>query len=82
MVLEAFRLALSFGIEKITAQMTADQAGAIAVFETMGYRAEALLRDHVRDPEGKKHDIVILSHDVANFAARMVAYGMGEGSRS
>jgi RimJ/RimL family protein N-acetyltransferase len=82
MVVEAFRLALSFGIEKITAHMTADQAGAIAVFETMGYRAEALLRDHVRDPEGKKHDIVILSHDVANFAARMAAYGLGEGTHN
>ena len=46
LVAEGFRLAVSLGIEKIVAQMTADQAGAIAVFETMGYRAEALLRDH------------------------------------
>jgi len=73
---EAFGLAVSLGVEKITAQMTADQAGAIAVFETMGYRAEALLRDHVRDAEGVKHDIVILSHDVEQFAARMSAYGL------
>jgi L-amino acid N-acyltransferase YncA len=79
---EAFGLAVSLGIEKIVAQMTADQGSAIAVFETMGYRAEALLRDHVRDAAGVKHDIVILSHDVAKFAARMAAYGLGEGSPS
>jgi RimJ/RimL family protein N-acetyltransferase len=75
----AFALAVPLGIEKFVAQMTADQAAAIAVFETMGYRAEALLRDHVRDRNGVKHDIVILSHDVAKFAARMEAYGFTEG---
>jgi L-amino acid N-acyltransferase YncA len=77
---EAFRLAVSLGIEKIVAQMTADQTGAIGVFETMGYRAEALLRDHVRDAAGVKHDIVILSHDVEKFAARMSAYGLDDGA--
>jgi RimJ/RimL family protein N-acetyltransferase len=75
---DATALAIGLGIEKIVAHMTADQAGAIAVFETMGYRAEALLRDHVRDRDGTKHDIVILSHDVAGFRSRMAAYGLGE----
>jgi L-amino acid N-acyltransferase YncA len=75
----AFALAVPLGIEKFVAQMTADQAAAIAVFETMGYRAEALLRDHVRDRNGVKYDIVILSHDVAKFAARMEVYGLTGG---
>jgi RimJ/RimL family protein N-acetyltransferase len=67
---DAFALAAPLGIEKFVAQMTADQTAAIAVFESMGYRAEALLRDHVRDRNGVKHDIVILSHDVAQVGAR------------
>jgi len=75
----AFALAVPLGIEKFVAHMTADQTAAIATFETMGYRAEALLRDQVRDREGVKHDIVILSHDVAQFAARMAAYGLADG---
>ena len=37
------------GIEKRTAQMTVDQRGAIALFEGMGFRAEALLANQVRD---------------------------------
>lgn len=75
---EAFATALDLGIEKMVAQMTADQKGAVAVFEGMGFRAEALLRDHVKDRDGQKHDLLILSHDVARFQAQMDAYGIGE----
>lgn len=73
---EAFALALGLGIEKIIAQMTVDQKGARAVFEGMGFRPEALLRDHVKDREGRKYDLLILSHDVAKFEAQREAYGM------
>ena len=73
---EAFALALGLGIEKIIAQMTVDQQGARAVFEGMGFRPEALLRDHVKDREGRKYDLLILSHDVAKFQAQMDALGV------
>ena len=76
---EAFSVAVSLGAEKIVAQMTADQVGAVTAFESMGYRAEALLRDHVKDRTGSKHDIVVLSHDVAAVQARLEAYGLGQG---
>jgi RimJ/RimL family protein N-acetyltransferase len=75
LIREAFALAVPLAIEKIVAQMTVDQTAAIATFESMGYRAEALLRDHVKDRDGVKHDLVILSHDVAEFQARAAAYG-------
>jgi len=75
---EAFAIALDMGLEKLMAQMTVDQRGAIGVFEGLGFRAEALLHDHVKDRDGKTHDIVILSHDVAKFQAQMTAYGLTE----
>ncbi|MDP6377357.1 MAG: GNAT family N-acetyltransferase [Pseudomonadales bacterium] len=78
LIQESFALALSLGLEKLTAQMTADQQAAIAVFEGMGFRAEALLRDHVRDRQNVKHDIVILSHDVADFQAKLEQYGLND----
>jgi L-amino acid N-acyltransferase YncA len=78
---EAFALAVPMGIEKLIAQMTVDQTAAVATFESMGYRAEALLRDHVKDRDGVKHDLVILSHDVATFQARANAYGRLETSQ-
>jgi L-amino acid N-acyltransferase YncA len=62
---EAFAVALAAGVEKMMAQMTVDQKGAIAAFEGLGFRPEALLRDQVRDREGKKHDLLVLSHDTS-----------------
>src|SRR6202043_1015882 len=50
---ETFALALSVGLEKLLVQMTVDQTGAIAIFEGLGFKAEALLHDHVRDLAGK-----------------------------
>src|ERR1017187_7254693 len=73
---ETFALALSAGLEKLLVQMTVDQTGAIAIFEGLGFKAEALLRDHVRDKAGKKHDIVVLGHNVAQVRAQMEAYGL------
>jgi RimJ/RimL family protein N-acetyltransferase len=74
---ETFALALSSpGVEKLVAQMTVDQQAAIALFESLGFKAEALLRDHVRDAEGKKHDIVVLGHNIARFRAQLEAYGV------
>jgi RimJ/RimL family protein N-acetyltransferase len=73
---ETFALALDAGLEKLSVQMTVDQQAAIALFESLGFKAEALLRDHVRDIDGKKHDIVVLGHNVAQVQAQMEAYGI------
>ncbi|WP_395317478.1 hypothetical protein [Variovorax sp. UC74_104] len=58
--------------------MTVDQRGAIAVFQALGFKPEALLGKHVKDRQGMAHDIVVLSQDVARFEAQMRAYGMNE----
>ena len=73
---ETFALALGAGLEKLSVQMTVDQRAAIALFESLGFKAEALLRDHVRDVDGRKHDIVVLGHNVAQVRAQMEAYGL------
>ena len=73
---ETFALALGAGLEKFSVQMTIDQRGAIALFESLGFKAEALLRDHVQDVGGRKHDIVVLGHNVAQVRAQMEAYGL------
>lgn len=75
---ETFALALGSGLEKIVAQMTVDQTGAIALFESLGFKAEALLHDQVRDLAGKTHDIVVLGHNVSKVRAQLEAYGLAE----
>lgn len=75
---ETFALALGAGMEKLSVQMTVDQQAAIALFESLGFKAEALLREHVRDVDGRKHDIVVLGHNVAQVQAQLEAYGIAE----
>lgn len=78
LVQDAFALAIARGVGKLVARMTPDQRGAIAVFQELGFRGEALLRDHVRDAAGATHDIVIFSLDVARHHAQLRTYGYGE----
>ena len=78
LVQESYLIALSMGLEKLTAHATADQRAAITVFEDLGFRVEALLRDHVRDANGDKFDIVVLSLDVAAHQAKLELYGLPE----
>ncbi|TPG54049.1 GNAT family N-acetyltransferase [Sphingomonas glacialis] len=63
-----YAIALERRLEKISAQMTPDQIGSVMLFESLGFRAEALLKDHVRDRAGNTHDVAILSHDIARTA--------------
>ena len=68
---ESFKTALRSGIEKMVARMTVDQRGAITVFEGLGFRPEALLKDHVKDLEGNNHDLVMMSHKVEDFQSTL-----------
>ncbi|HMN20940.1 MAG TPA: GNAT family N-acetyltransferase [Ottowia sp.] len=78
LIQECFLQALELGLAKLVAHMTTNQARAIAVFEDLGFRPEALLSGHVADRAGALHDLVILSHDVRAVAARHAAYGLGD----
>ena len=74
---EAFALALTDNTEKLIVSIVPEQRGAIMLFEEMGFSAEALLRDHVRDADGVKHDIAILSIDLLRQGSQRLAYGLG-----
>ena len=75
-LLEAvFAIAQARGLAKLSARMTSDQTGSVALFESLGFRAEALLRDEVRGRDGQAHDLAILSLDPARAAARARAFG-------
>lgn len=63
-----YSIALERRLEKLTAQMTPDQIGSVMLFESLGFRAEALLKDQVRDRAGNTHDVAVLSHDIARSA--------------
>ena len=78
MLLEAVRQ----GFSKVTVMIAADNTGAIDMFRKLGFDAEALLRDQLRDPsDGTLRDTVILAHLVADNWATMITGGI-EGALS
>ena len=71
-----FAIAAEHGLAKLSARMTPDQVGSVALFESLGFRGEALLKDEVRDASGKAHDLVILSLDIGRANAHGRALGL------
>jgi RimJ/RimL family protein N-acetyltransferase len=70
--------ALDMGLTKIVVRALAMQTGTIALFSDIGFRGEALLRDHVRDRDGNHHDLIVLAHAVDDELARLTTTGVVE----
>ncbi|HEX2172496.1 MAG TPA: GNAT family N-acetyltransferase [Dehalococcoidia bacterium] len=78
LVQEIFVTAVQSGIDKILAEMTFEQREARRVFEHLGFRAEGLLTNYVQDPSNRRHDIVIMAHDVDDYLRRVEVFGVQE----
>lgn len=70
---QAFATARTQGVKKMIAQMTTDQASAVLVFESLGFEREVVLRNHVIDLDGEMHDLQIMSLDIEEFRAQLLA---------
>jgi ribosomal protein S18 acetylase RimI-like enzyme len=70
--------AVDCGLSKLTVEVVAEQEGAVAMFTGLGFQAEGLLRDHVRDRDGELRDLVLLSHSVADAWSAMQTAGIDD----
>ena len=70
--------AVDCGLRKLTVEVVAEQEGAVAMFSGLGFQAEGLLRDHVRDRGGELRDLVLLSHSVDDAWSAMVTAGIDD----
>jgi ribosomal protein S18 acetylase RimI-like enzyme len=52
------------GARKLFVEVVAEQEPAIRMFQKLGFTAEAILRDHLRDRTGAMRDLVLLCHFV------------------
>ncbi len=68
---EIFFLALSLKVEKVVAEMMDTQSAAIQVFKAIGFEKEAVLKNHVKDLQGKRHNLLIMSQDVKTLWKKM-----------
>jgi L-amino acid N-acyltransferase YncA len=65
-------------LSKLFVEVVADQDGAVAMFQALGFRAEGLLRDHVRARDGDLRDLVLLAHPVAEQWEAMATVGIDD----
>jgi L-amino acid N-acyltransferase YncA len=70
--------ALELGLKKLYVEVVADQDGAVAMFSSLGFQAEGLLRDHVRDRDGQLRDLVLLAHPVEDQWSAMATAGIDD----
>ena len=68
--------AVRAGRRKLIVELGADQRHTIAMFSSLGFIGEALLRDHIRDRSGKVHDLVMLAHFVDTTWSMMDTVGL------
>ena len=68
---EVFGIARGLKLRKLVAQMTTDQRGAVATFERLGFRAEALLQDFVMDRAGRTRDLMVMAYDVEGLTGHL-----------
>jgi ribosomal protein S18 acetylase RimI-like enzyme len=70
--------AVGAGFRKVTVDLAAESTGAIEMFRGLGFVPEALLRDHLCDPTGELHDLLVLAHAVDENWSAMAMAGIGD----
>jgi L-amino acid N-acyltransferase YncA len=70
--------ALKLGLTKMVIEVVADQEAAIAMFRSLGFVPEALLKDHIRDHSGHLRDLMVLAHAVDESWGGLEASGVTE----
>lgn len=68
---------VQMGLKKLVVEVVAEQDAAVAMFLGLGFEAEALLKDHIRDREGKMRDLLLLGHRIDSNWSGLATVGLG-----
>lgn len=68
--------ALRLGLAKVVVEVVSTQESTIGLFTGLGFRAEALLEDHVRDSAGDFADLLVLANRVDDSWTTMAQVGL------
>lgn len=68
--------AIRAGITKVSVEVVAEQVAVINLFQGLGFTAEALLEDHVRDGAGQLKDLIVMSHKALDTWAMLDTIGL------
>ncbi len=64
---DVFAIARDAGIEQMIARMTTEQKRTRARLERLGFRVDGILRGYVRDREGNRRDLLVMSAGVGRL---------------
>lgn len=67
MIRQVFHRALQKGLHKLQASMPDKQVGAMKAFQAIGFKKEAVLKEHALDIKGNKHALIIMTNSVADL---------------
>lgn len=70
--------ALALGCAHVYVEVVAEQEALVGMFQDLGFAPEALLADFVRDGDGAFHDLMLLTHRVADNHGRHHVMGLDE----
>ena len=70
MAQEVLAQAADEGLHKVMVQMVVDQHPALHLCARLGFRHEAVLKEHVQDQHGQLRDLVIMAYFIQDFLGR------------
>ncbi|GAB91465.1 GNAT family N-acetyltransferase [Gordonia rhizosphera] len=62
LVQHALREGFRAGLSKVVIELATDEDRVLDMFGSLGFTGEALLRDHIRDRDGRLRDLIVLAH--------------------
>ena len=62
LVWKALEVTRELDLTKLVVEVVAEQASAVAMFQALGFAPEAVLPNHVRDRQGREHDLILLAN--------------------
>lgn len=70
--------AVQIGMSKLVVDVVAEQTATVSMFTKLGFEAEALFKDHVKDRHGETRDLLVLAHFVEPLWSAMATAGIDE----
>lgn len=74
LISELYQKTVSDKGQRIVCEAVPEQTSAIAVLKSLGFHLVLVRKDHIKDINGKKHDLHIYSIDVKEMWERLRAY--------
>jgi RimJ/RimL family protein N-acetyltransferase len=74
----ALEQAVAMHLTKLIVEVVAQQQATLTMFDRLGFEAEALLRDHIRDRQSELQDVVLLAYLLDEVGSAIEVSGVAD----